>query len=282
MQTNENPPKLETVEIVASYSGKIATGRYENEAPFFSLKEAWSGMADEEFIKEFTEARQSILSNMCYKKFSECEQRALIDKIKEQRKDIRFYGDYPSVTSIIGWDEDWYITPEQLVQYGARGTIIHKQAEIFLTEGVWKEPKDIPEIYTQMVILKKGSLGLSLDGYDFPAFMTKNPMEIVSTETKVLNDEHRYGGRQDFKAKYKDKVYICDIKTGSINKTKCFKQLSAYANCPGNEDVQGLMIVPLNSTTQQGYSKAVIEEDVNRYFPMFLDDRKSFTERFGC
>ena len=116
--------ELKETEIVASYSGKIATGRFENAAPFFSIKETWTDV-DEEFVQ----SRQKALHGMCYERFAECEKREIADRIKEQNRHFRFYQinneQFPSVTSIIGWDADFFIPQEQLIQYGARGTIIH-------------------------------------------------------------------------------------------------------------------------------------------------------------
>ncbi|RLI98545.1 MAG: hypothetical protein DRP08_08070, partial [Candidatus Aenigmatarchaeota archaeon] len=268
-------PVLKSTEIVVSYSGKISTGNYENESPFFSNKEVWQGALPAGLLEE----RQKFLYDKCYAKFTECERRSLLELIKKKRKDIRFYGNLPSVTSILSWDADFYVSPDDLVQYAARGTIIHAQCRIWLETGEWKEPKDIPEIYTQMVILTKGSLKLSLEGYNFRGFKAKNPFEVVNTEKAVFNIDKGYARTQDIKYKRGTKIGIADIKTGSINRAYCLKQLSAYAACEGNEDVEELMVIPLNSSTQQGYSKAIIEEDPKKYLPMFLDDLASFKER---
>jgi hypothetical protein len=270
-------PKLLTTEITVSYTGKIATGSYENESPFFANKETWSGNLPEGFLEE----RQRILFDKCYSKFAECERRSLLELIKKKRKDIRFYGDLPSVTSILNWDADFYVSPDELIQYAARGTIIHAQCKIYLESGEWKEPKDIPEIYTQMVILKRGSLTLGLDGYNFRSFKAKNPFDVVELEKAVVNNTHGFAGRQDIKYKRGNQIGIADIKTGTIDRAYCLKQLSAYASCEGNEDVQELMIIPLNDKTEQGWSKPIIEEDPRKYFPMFLDDLAAFKERFS-
>lgn len=277
----------QSIEICASYSGKIATGRFENCSPFFSLKETWTGPMDDATIS----IRQKQLSVLCEEKFSEVEKRELIAKIQEDRKDIRFYPigneSYPSVTSIINWDNDFeektqHISPEEMRQYAARGTIIHKQVSIFLDTGEWKEPKDIPELYLYRVISKKGSLGLSMDGYDFRGFYAKYPFTKINTEQIVVNKELKYAGRYDVKGVLDNVVTLFDVKTGSsINKTSAFKQLTAYAHCPGNEDVKQLVIVPLNNTTKQGFSAPAIETDVEKYWPAFKEDRKMFQERYG-
>jgi hypothetical protein len=273
----EPGPQLLTTEITASYSGKISTGNYENESPFFANKETWQGPLPDGFLQE----RQQYLYETCHARFVECEKRSLIELIKKKRKDIRFYGDYPSVTSIINWDADFYVSPDDLRQYAARGTILHKQAAIWLETGQWLEPKDIPEIYTEMVILKKGSLKLSLEGFNFRSFKAKNPFESTEVEQTVFNHQHHFAGTQDLKYIRNGKVGIADIKTGSINKVKCAKQLSAYASCEGNEDVEELMVIPLTSKTQQGWSKPLIFPDPKQYLPMFLDDLNNFKDRFS-
>lgn len=280
-------PQVQTVEIVASYSGKIATGRFENCAPFFSLKETWTGPLDDATISH----RQKQLSVLCTEKFEECERRELIAKIQEDRKDIRFYPIgtevYPSVTSIINWDNDFeektnHISPEEMRQYAARGTIIHKQVSIFLETGEWKEPKDIPELYLYRIILKKGSLQLGLEGYDFRGFYEKYPFKKIATDQVVSNSEHKYAGTYDIKGTLDGVVTLFDVKTGSgINKANAFQQLTAYARCKGNEDVKQLMIIPLNNTTKQGFSAPAVEVGTDKYWNAFLENRKNFAERYG-
>lgn len=269
------------VEIVASYSGKISTGRFENEAPFFSIKETWSNIDD-----NFIQHRQKELHNYCYNRFSECEKRSMVDRIQEEYKHLRFYEynneQFPSSTSIINWDKDFYIPQEQLIQYAARGIIRHKQIEIFHKTGEWHTPEAIDEVYPQLVILKKGSLGLTLDGYDYQAFYEKYPFEVVDVERAVYNPEYRYAGRYDIKGVFDGKVSIIDVKTTStIDKDSCFKQLASYAKCLGNEDVEQLVVIPLNNKTQQGFSKPVIEDGIDKYFALFKKDRQIFKERFG-
>ncbi len=287
MNKKQKKPTVVTTEICSSYSGKISTSKFENCSPFFGLKETWTGHLDDATIS----LRQKQLSVLCEEKFSEVEKRELIAKIQENRKDIRFYpidnAMYPSVTSIINWDNDFeektqHITPDEMRQYAARGTIIHKQISIFLETGEWKEPKDIPELYLYRVILKKGSLGLSMDGYDFRGFYEKYPFKKISTETIVVNKEHNYAGTYDIKGIMGGVVTLFDVKTGSsINKTSAFKQLTAYAHTTGNEDVKQLVIVPLNNTTKQGFSAPAIETDIEKYWPAFKEDRKMFKERYG-
>lgn len=272
-------PKRKEVEITASFTGKISTGKWENLSPFFSIKETWQNVTDTDI-----EARQKVLHDMCEAKFNEVDQQATVAKILQERQDLRFY-DYkglklPSVTSIIGWDEDMYVTPNQLIQYAARGTAIHKQCEIFLKTGQWLEVKDIPEVYAEYVIVTKGDLNLKFDDVNFRAFHVKHPFEVIQLEQVVFNIDHRYAGRTDIIAKMDGKVTICDIKTGTtINREKAFKQMSAYAKALGG--IEQMMIIHLNNGTKQGFSQPIISDEIEKHFQLFLKDRQSFKERFG-
>ena len=244
------------IEITTSFSGTISVGEYENEKPMFALKETIDNGLDDTGI----ELRQEELYKICRSLFEKSERESIVKKIEKQRKDLRFYPpeNYPSVTSVIGWDADFYVSPEDLIQYAARGSIIHKLAEIYSTTNKWEDAKNVPECYPDLVILKKGSLGLSYNDVDLPAFLKQYPIEFSQTETTVKNHEHRYAGRQDAKGIFDSKVTLIDYKSGSVDKTKCFKQLTAYWNCGGNEDVEQAMIIHLNNKTQQGYSKPII------------------------
>jgi len=276
-------PVLKEIEIVASYSGKIATGRYENEAPFFSIKETWSGDVD-------VDARQGILSKKCYDKFAECEQRSLIDRIMAERKDIRFYDagngrKYPSITSIIGWDKDFFISKEDLTQYSARGAIVHKQIEICLKTGEWKDVRSIPELHREHVVIKQGKLQLNLEGYHIDQFCAKFKLETMDTETVSFNHEHAYAGRRDWKGKCDGKITLIDWKTSqSIDKKYALAQLAAHVFCPDNYDVEQAMAVPVTSENAQGYSKPVLvtRDELVPYFALFLKARDDFKFRFGA
>jgi hypothetical protein len=268
------------IEIVASFSGKIATGKFENEQPFYSIKETWTDVED-----QFIQIRQKELEDMCYSRFLAVEERSIVEKIRAQRADMRFYTkdgkQYPSVTSIIGWDADMFVAPAQLLQYAARGTILHRQAEIYMLTKQWVDPKDIPELYPEYVIVTKGDLGLRFDDVDFRAFYEKHPIEPIETEVKLFNDEYRYAGRSDLFGLYEGKPTMCDIKTGSaVDKEYAFKQLAAYSKCMPVQPEQ-MMVIHLNGKTKQGFSAPIISDKIEEYFQLFLKDRKAFRNRFG-
>lgn len=274
--------KLKEVEIVASYSGKIATGRFENEAPFFSIKETWTGDVN---INE----KIQVLSQKVYGYFVECEQRSLVDRIMAERKDIRFYDagsgkKYPSITSVIGWDKDFFISAEDLVQYAARGTIVHKQVEIFIETGVWKPAKDIVELRREYIVVKKGKLQLELEGYHVDKLIKNLELETHDTETVSFNNEYGYAGRRDWKGLVQGTKTLIDFKTSAqLDKSSVLQQLAAHLFCPDNKDVEQVIAVPLN-TTALGYGKPLImqRKEMNEWFKLFLKSREDFKYRFNC
>lgn len=289
----DQEPKLEQVEVVASFTGTIETGSYSNEKPFFSLKEIWSGEIN-------VEERQLELQKICYDQFKRHAEVAYQEKLAKTYRNIRFYDGkdnlkYPSVTSIINWDKDFHIPPDELKQYGARGTIIHKQVEIFLSTGKWKEPSDIPEVYPDLVTVKRGSLGLEADNVDFRQFYKDYPFKVIELETTVLNHDLHYGGRQDIKCtiesknkgkwdKIKDVLYdvptILDVKSSTtLDKTSGLKQQTAYWNC--QDDVQQVGLIHLTKENKCGYAKPVIIQDKEKYWHLFLKDLEDFKNRYG-
>jgi len=278
------------MKITAQFTGVISTGEFENERPLFALEEEFDGTDME------IQMRQEGLYSICRGLFDRVQKESIVRRIEKQIKGMRFYPPegYPSVTSIIGWDNDYYMTPEELMQHGARGTILHKLSEVYDKTKKWKEPKDFPELYPDIVILNKGSLKLPLDDINYPAFIDKYPIKFISHETTVKNHKHKYAGRQDAKGTpivekgnawdklgVKPVMTLFDKKFGAMNETDYMEQLSAYWNCPENDDVQQSILIHLNKKNKQGYSEPKICTEKNKYFPLFLNDRENFKKRFN-
>lgn len=290
----ESEIKITETIITASFTGKISTGQFENASPFFSCSEKYNAYLSDENIK----SRQAELHNICYEQFNILSERFYAERIAKEYQNIRFYDangtKYPSVTSIIGMDEDFRIPPDELEQYGCRGTIIHKQVEIFLETGEWKAPQDIADISAEYLTVKKGSLKLDLEGYNFVDFYKEYPFKFLELETQVFNHEHKYAGRRDIlcviessnKGKW-DKVEgvkfdvktILDVKTnGTLDQIKGLKQQSAYAKCDGVEQIG---LIHLNADNKCGYAKPIITTNIERYWNLFLSDREKFRKRYG-
>jgi hypothetical protein len=191
-------------------------------------------------------------------------------------------------------DKDFHMPPDELSQYASRGTIIHKQVEIFLTTGEWKAPQDIEEVSHDYLSVVKGSLGLDLENTDFQAFYKAYPFEVIELESTVLSDEYEYGGRLDIlcqissenKGKWDkiegvvyDKPTILDIKTtASLDKIGGLTQQSAYAKA---KNVEQIGLIHLNKDVKQGFSTPAITTNVGRYWNLFLNKRDLFRNRYG-
>lgn len=280
------------IKIGSSYSGKIATGSYENASPFFSAEIQYE--LDANFVDKATLAliakEQQQLQEIAFQNFKQAESKAIIEKIQKERVDFRWYtdpeiGTIPSVTSIIGFDSDFGIPPGELQQYASQSQICHAQVAHFIKTGQWVSPDILGEIWADLFILKKGSLMLEAGGWDFPAFLQKYPITDMRNGVAVINKEKRYGGTPDFYGtpdfKEAKKVKsICDVKR-TVDKVKAFMQMAAYAKCPGNEEIEQMIIVPLNNKTEQGFSKPVISCEIDKYNEMFLRKRSDFEKVYG-
>lgn len=290
-----------TIEITASFSGKIPTGSYENENPFFALKEIIEPLESEvlTITDEEIKNRQHELHQLCYDQFKRQAEISNNERIAKTYKNIRWYDGkdgmkYPSVTSILDMDVDFKIPPDELAQYGARGTIIHKQSEIFLRTGEWKEAKDIPEIAAEFLTLKRGSLGLEVEDVDFRAFFKDYPFKVLELEKHIVNHEYKYGGRLDIlgviestnKGKWEkiegvklDVPTVLDIKTATtMDKTKGLTQLAAYSKVDG---VEQICLIPLTKENQCGFAKPIITTNIERYWNLFAKARRDFEDRYG-
>jgi hypothetical protein len=297
------------IEISASFTGTIPTGQYENEKPFYAVKEILELDSDnkddwDNLIKLHDDgkiaSRQKQLHDICYDQFKTQAERSNSERIAKQYKNIRFYDGlsgkkYPSVTSIIGIDKDFCMPPDELNQYAARGTIIHKQVESFLRNGTFLAPWNIPEVSADWLTVKNGSLGLECTDVNFQAFFKDYPIKVVSQEQETLNHEYRYGGRYDIlctidssnKGKWEkiegiqfDVPTILDIKTStSLDKMSGLMQQAAYAKTL--PDVKQIGLIHLTKENKCGFAKPVIETNIDRYWNLFLNKLNLFRTRYG-
>jgi hypothetical protein len=288
------------IEICASFTGKISTGSFENESPFFSAKEIIEIDEPTGMVDALIETRQNELKDICYAQFKKHAEIAYQEKVAKSYKSIRFYDagngqKYPSVTSIINMDANFFTAPEELAQMAARGTIIHKQVEEFLKTGKWLEPKEIPEISFQVMTVVTGSLGLAVDDVNFVNFYREYPFKVIKQESQVINHEHKYAGRMDIlcviestnKGKW-DKIEgvvfdtptIFDVKTSTtLDKLKAFTQEAAYAKT--DDAIKQMVIIHLNKENVSGYGKPAVTGKIEHYWSIFLNHREKFKTRYG-
>ena len=183
------------MKITVGFTGVISTGEFENERPSFGLEDEFDGSLED------VKLRQESLYEVCRSLFDKVQNESVAKKLEKLRKDLRFYSRgnkrYPSVTSVLNWDSDFFISEEDLLQYAAQGEINHLKLNYFIEKKRWYETKEIPEAHFHMVILKKGSKQLPYDCGNLPGFIEKYPIKFIDSEKIIYNDEHEYAGRRD-------------------------------------------------------------------------------------
>lgn len=274
------------VKITASYSGVIATGSYENSRPGYAV-EVEIELKEGEDVLQVIEREQQRLQAICYGNFRADETRQIVERVQKQRADMRWYEGYPSVTSVINWDADFFMPPEELQQYSSQGNLIDAQAKEFVKTGKVVPVEKIQGTWTDIVIVKQGNLGLSLSGWDVAGFFKKFPITKMELGVPVISKKHQYGGTPDVrKCEWEGKKYLLDFKR-TCDKVKNGMQCSAYIMAEeenGESPYDGFIIAILNDKTDQGFSKPWIvtgREEISQYFGMFTDARVSFRKRFG-
>lgn len=276
------------IKISAQSSAVLPTGPYQNQRPGFSAEAEFE--LDQEVygngkMAEFVADRQAVLYEVCNASLKKVEEQAVIERINRERADFRWYGSFPSVTSIIGWDSDFFCSPEELREYAAHGNLLDAQVKFFIETGEWKPVKEIPDTWADLVIVKRGKLNLPIDAWDFPAFLQKYPIEKMEVGKPVVSKKHQFGGTPDIRVcYYEGKKYMADVKR-TPDAVKHFKQCAAYIIAEeenGEKPYEGMMLIPANGAkTKQGFSKPVTTLEIAQYKKMFLDDREKFRKRFG-
>jgi hypothetical protein len=281
-----------TIRIGGSISGVIATGSFQNLRPTFTWEETYEEDIQPNKI-DFNDANVEKRIKQLYEKsfnmLKEAEQKAIIERIQREREDLRFMispegNILPSVTSIIGYDADFFTVPQDLTQYASQGNIIDKRVKHYITTGKWLQGKELKDCWTDIVILTRGGLRLSVDTGDFPAFLERYAVKDMKVGERFFFDLEGYTGEPDFfgKPEFKEALPILtvfDVKR-TPNKISNGLQLSAYAK---KFDIKQGIIISINDKTAQGYSKPIIydEDALNGYFKMFKQKQEKFKQRYN-
>lgn len=279
------------IKIPAGFTGVIATGSYQNARPSYAAEVEFEidrkievGVVDNEVL-DFIDKYQKALQEVCYRNFKQDEQKQTIERIQRERQDFRMYqGNLPSVTSILNWDADFWVTAIQLQQYASQGQLVHAQVAEFIRTGEWKPVEKIDGTWSDLVILKKGELQLPISGWSFPDFLKKYPIEKMERGEPITSKEYQFGGTPDIRVcYYEGKKTLADVKR-TANKLKDFKQIAAYIIAEeenGESPYKQMMVIVLNDKTKQGFSKPIISTEISQYKKMFLKDRENFKKRYG-
>lgn len=282
-----------TIDITVSVTGKIPRRNFENFSPYFSIKEIYKDYITD----DYRAARQMDLSKKIQVYFNEIREAVKLEELQETFKNLRFTLNpatgrkYPHVTDILYWDAEFYINPDELTQYGARGSGIHAMIEGWIQTGssgglnsnIWDKSyinkRDV-------ILLKSGSLRLwdTLDSINFVGFMEKYGKDIKfgDGEFRGFNEEHFYCGQPDRIGSYQDVPAIFDFKCREA-KDADFKQMAMYLKLddPRLKGISRMVIIPLNSDNKSGYGKPVVSDEAEKYFNLALRDRHDYRDKFG-
>lgn len=285
---------LRKIKVSAQFSGVLPVGNFANMRPGFSAEMEWEEeFKDKEILKFAIETAQQELQAICYGNFEAEANKAKIIKIQEDLKNFRFYDidgeKYPSVTSISGYDQPFWCSEADLPLYAAQGNIIDAEIRNYVKTGKWASSADLLECTADRHIIKtrvtEDGKHLSLDGWNFLAFLEKHPIKnMVSIEKPVVNKKMKYAGTPDLIGEYNGLKTLVSIKR-SKSKVNNFIQDSAYAKCDGMEDIKQIMIVEMKSEedggNKQGWSKPSLTEEIDKYFELFTRKRKDFEKLYG-
>ncbi len=191
----------------------------------------------------------------------------------------------PSVTSIISFDSDGFFCSEQdLNEYRAQGSITDARVRYYIDAGWWVGASIIEDTWSDIVVLKEGSLGLSEDVGNFPGFLKKYPIRDLATVSRLYHKDDLYNGELDFIGVPSFKgsheiTTVFDVKRTASKDTNGM-QLAAY--CKMLNIHQGVIVV-INGKTRQEFSKPKVydEEMLKYYYKMFLGKREAFRDYYG-
>lgn len=281
--------------IEASFAGVLPVGAFSNMRPgFLARMEFEQEFQTEDEVSLCIETAQQELQEICYKNFELEATKAKIIKIQADLKNFRFYkidGEkYPSVTSIAGYDKDFFnVSDEDLKIYCAQGNIIDAEIRNFIKTGVYKHSQDLLECTADRFILKSRALSsgknLSLNGWNFQGFLEKFPIkDLVSCEKPVHNKQYLYAGTPDLIGEFNGLKTLISIKR-TKSETENLIQESAYSKCEGMEGIKQMMVVEMKSEAdggnKQGFSKPIVSTEIDKYFELFLMKRSEVKKIYG-
>ena len=268
--------QLKVHEVTVSLAAVIPTSAYENLKPGFSMT---VGITEGQSAYETMIYCQEYLHQLMENEAN----RSKAEAVEKMYSIIRFYErdnkKYPSVTSILGFDKNWYgITEEELQQYASQGNILEALCQHFIETGEWADPRNISSLKEDIIILQRGSKHFTWEDGSHKAFMAKY-RDLIAPEAfqkKVYNDEHDYAGTLDLVGTFDGKRSVMDFKRNTFD----MRQLAAYAACL--DGIEQLVVLPIGPTINKcGYKKPVICETIEHEFKEFVKARTKFRKKFG-
>ena len=276
----------DSLEVTVGTSAVIAVASYENLKPFYSIKGVFSEKVDiDKLLQEMKD------------KVNQQLQIDYNNAIAQRLKDMRFYErnglKYISVTEVLNHDAKFFMKPEELNQYAAKGTMYNIQLDEFVKTGKWQAFSAIPECIRYLHDVETGTLRLPYDELAIRNFLKDYPINFDRYQVSVFNDDHIYAGTLDYTgsipktAKWEkldvlfDVPTLFDLKVGSPDKMKALKQMSAYSSCPEMKDIRQVCMINITDKNKCGYAVPVVSQGIDEYFKMFLQDRREFKRIYG-
>lgn len=285
------------IHVGVNLGAVLSSGPYENLRPEFVFDATYKdveGFPRYDFERDLDhaiEAQQKAYEKL-YKQIEHVEAQAMQKAIEKFHKDIKWYTDektgerWPSVTSVIDFANpiEWFVDKDRLRGLAARGQVVDMVLQQFIKDkgSHWTNPEDIPDAIRHLTIMK--DIGVEISG-NLPAFVDKFEVKFISGHCNVFNKKDKYGGQPDCICTFGDDqiLVIADLKSfnpDAKGKIRTLKQCAAYAMAHETK-VDKIAIIPIHGGNQQGYSKPVITDEIEKYYEMFLADRKVFFDTFG-
>lgn len=278
-------------EITVSKSGVIPKASFSNLRPGYAITAE---------VDENEDPHEIILKckEIVNKHFELDEYREAVNLIQKQFKEIRLYDapeglKYPSISSILNYDKEWTISKGELLQYGSLGTILHEvfwyALNSYTNTGkiVWKDPREFANLQKEIGIVLNGSLKLNWNDYSYQAFGNEyipKIKKIYGIEQVLLNPDIRVGGRYDLIAEIeldKTMLAVIDLKSGGYD----FRQLAFYGRTweqQNDKKIDAMVVFPIGKTTNKcGFSKPIIETDIDLFWDKMLEKREEFRNDFN-
>jgi len=297
------------ITVGAKVGGVFGTGAFENLRVAFDFSVTYKDVEDlpgKQFLKDLAEAQEANQKayQELYKQMEFAEEQAKQKAIAKFHKNIRWYDagnglKYPSVTSVIDFANpiEWFVDDLKKRGLAARGMVVDHVLQAFIKDSLSKkptgkfiEPEKLPECIRHLAIMKDA--GYDIDGFNLPAFVEKFKVKFTAGHRIVVNHKDGYAGQPDCECTFDGgPVTLADLKCfnpDAKGKLRTLKQTAAYAmavpvvytNHP-TFIYEKIAIIPIHGKAAQGYSKPVITDEIEKYFALFLEDRKVFKDTFG-
>lgn len=188
-------------------------------------------------------------------------------------------------------ESPFQVSEEELMQYAARGTIVHKRAELLLANE-YSEERLLKECPEEFKLLEEGSLKMNHSSCNVEGFIKEYSKmfswQPIHQEVIVSCDKIGVAGQIDLIQLYNGELAICDWKTfSSIDKhkrEKTFKQLAAYAYLLKETlgmEVKHLVLMPLKPSNKKGYGAPISTTEIDYYLSLFMEDLLRFKRKYN-